>query len=47
MINWSIHYDYPNDIIYYENIDKGLNDYNSFLNYFVGKMEFIIFQKVR
>ena len=32
--NWCIHYDYPNDIIYNENIDKGLNDYHSFLELF-------------
>ena len=32
--NWCIHYDYPNDIIYHENIDKGLDNYHSFLELF-------------
>ena len=28
-----MHYDYPNDIINHENIDKGLDDYHSFLEF--------------
>lgn len=31
---WSFHYDYPNDIIYYKNIEKGLDDYHSFIELF-------------
>ena len=32
--NWCMGYDYPNDFIYYQNIEKGLEDYHSFLELF-------------